>query len=237
MAPRPAGAGDAKVRRKAQPVSQGAAAKWSDDDRELMRADKVLRRVMEEQGPIHPEIDRRGSRADPWEALARAIVGQQLSTRAAASIWNKLLAIFDGKMPTPEQLLRRRRDTLRKAGLSNAKVEFLRDLATRIRDGRLDLGRLKDLSDEDICAELVQVKGIGRWSAEMFLIFHLGRQDVVSAGDLGIRRAIQIAYGMDDLPGPEDIDGIAEAWRPHRTLAGLYLWRSLGATPIQDTAK
>jgi DNA-3-methyladenine glycosylase II len=220
MAPRPAGA------RARKP-----AAKWSVDDRELMRADKVLRKVMESQGPIHPEIDRRGSRSDPWEALARAIVGQQLSTRAAASIWNKLLAIFGGEMPTPEQLLRRRRETLRKAGLSNAKVEFLRDLAARIKDGRLELARLKDLSDEDICSELVQVKGIGRWSAEMFLIFHLGRQDVVSAGDLGIRRAIQTAYGLDELPGPEEIDRIAEPWRPHRTLAGLYLWRSLAATP------
>ena len=202
-----------------------------------MRADKVLRRVMEEQGPIHPEIDRRGSRSNPWEALARAIVGQQLSTRAAASIWNKLLAIFGGTMPTPEQFLRRRRPTLLKAGLSNAKVEYLRDLALRIKDGRLDLARLKDLSDEDVCAVLVEVKGIGRWSAEMFLIFHLGRHDVISAGDLGIRRAIQLAYGMDDLPGPEDIDRIAEPWRPHRTLAGLYLWRSLANTPVQDTSK
>jgi DNA-3-methyladenine glycosylase II len=213
------------------------AAKWSADDRKLMRADKVLRGVMQQQGPIHPEIDRRGSRSDPWEALARAIVGQQLSTRAADSIWNKLLAIFGGSMPTPDELLRRRRTTLLKAGLSNAKVEYLRDLATRIKDGRLDLGRLKDLSDEDVCAELVEVKGIGRWSAEMFLIFHLGRHDVVSAGDLGIRRAIQIAYGLDDLPGPEDIDRISEPWRPHRTLAGLYLWRSLGNTPVQDPPK
>jgi DNA-3-methyladenine glycosylase II len=231
MPSRPADARDARVRRKAQPVSQSRAANWTADDRALMRADKVLRRVMEEQGPIHPDIDRRGSRPDPWEALARAIVGQQLSTRAAASIWNKLLAIFGGSMPTPEEFLRRRRTTLLKAGLSNAKVEYLRDLAARVKDGRLDLGHLKDLSDEDVCAELVEVKGIGRWSAEMFLIFHLGRHDVVSAGDLGIRRAIEKAYGMDDLPGPEDIDRIAEPWRPHRTLAGLYLWRSLDNTP------
>ena len=226
MPSRPAGAHERKP-----------AAKWSADDRKLMRADKVLRGVMQQQGPIHPEIDRRGSRSDPWEALARAIVGQQLSTRAADSIWNKLLAIFGGSMPTPEELLRRRRTTLLKAGLSNAKVEYLRDLATRVKDGRLDLGRLKDLSDEDVCAELVEVKGIGRWSAEMFLIFHLGRHDVISAGDLGIRRAIQVAYGMDDLPGPEDIDRIAEPWRPHRTLAGLYLWRSLANTPVQDPPK
>jgi DNA-3-methyladenine glycosylase II len=213
------------------------APRWSADDRALMRADKVLRRVMEKTGPIHPEIDRRGSRPNPWEALARAIVGQQLSTRAAASIWSKLTDLFGGRTPEPEEFLRKRPATLLKAGLSNAKVAYLRDLAAQVKDGRLDLKRLKDLSDEDVCAELVEVKGIGRWTAEMFLIFHLGRQDVVSAGDLGIRRAIQLAYGLDDLPGPEDIDRIAEPWRPHRTLAGLYLWRSLANTPVVETSK
>src|SRR5262249_36577779 len=144
MPPRPAGAHARRPRRK-----------WSADDRDLMRADKVLAGVMEEVGPIHPGIDRRGSRSDPWEALARAIVGQQLSARAATWIGNKLLAIFGGEMPPPEQLLGGRQETLRKAGLSNAKVGFLRDLAARIRDGRLDLARLKDLADEDVCAELV----------------------------------------------------------------------------------
>ena len=225
MAPRPAGAHARKP-----------AAKWSADDRELMRADKVLRRVMEEQGPIDPRIDRRGSRPDPFDALARAIVGQQLSTRAANSIWEKLIGLFDGEMTT-EALLRRRPQTLRKAGLSNAKVGFLRDLAARVKDGRLDLKQLKKLPDEDVIAELIEVKGIGSWSAEMFLIFHLGRPDVVSAGDLGIRRAIQITYGLDDLPGPEEVERIAEPWRPHRTLACLYLWRSLAVTPIAQPAE
>jgi DNA-3-methyladenine glycosylase II len=205
--------------------------KWTADDRELMRADKVLRRVMEEGGPIDPATDRRGSRPDPYEALARAIVGQQLSTRAAASIWTKLIARFDGGNPSPEALLRRRPATLRKAGLSNAKVEFLRDLATRVGDGSLDLKRLSTLPDEEIVAALLEVKGIGRWTAEMFLIFHLGRPDVVSTGDLGIRRAVQLAYGMKELPGPEELEKLAEAWRPHRTLACLYLWRSLASTP------
>jgi DNA-3-methyladenine glycosylase II len=226
MAPRSAGAHARKP-----------AAKWTADDRELMRADKILRRVMEEQGPIHPEIDRRGSRTDPYEALARAIVGQQLSTRAAASIWAKLLDQFGGKTPTPEQILRKRRTTLRKAGLSNAKVEFLRDLAASVEDGRLDLKGLAKLSDEDITAELIAVKGIGLWTAEMFLIFHLGRLDVVSAGDLGIRRAIQIAYGLDELPGVEEVERIAEPWRPHRTLACLYLWRSLDNTPVETPSE
>ena len=212
-------------------MAKPSTTAWTPDDRALMRADKVLRKVMEAQGPIHPEVDRRGSRPDPYEALARAIVGQQLSTKAAASIWSKLLDQFGGKTPTPEQLLRKRKETLRKAGLSNAKVEFLRDLAGRVRDGRVDLKGLRELSDEDIVAELVEVKGIGSWTAEMFLIFHLGRPDVVSAGDLGIRRAVQIAYGLDELPGPEEMERISDEWRPHRTLACLYLWRSLDNTP------
>jgi DNA-3-methyladenine glycosylase II len=210
-----------------------AKPSWTADDRALMRADKVLRRLMEEGGPIDPEIDRRASRPDPWEALARAIVGQQLSTTAARSIWEKLVGQFGGKLPAPEELLRKRKPTLRKAGLSNAKVDFLRDLALHVKDGRLDLKGLAKLSDEDVVAELVEVKGIGSWTAEMFLIFHLGRPDVVSLGDLGIRRAVQIAYGMDDLPGPEDLERLAEEWRPHRTLACLYLWRSLDNTPVE----
>src|SRR5262249_52856604 len=127
--------------------------------------------------------------------------------------------------------LRKRRPTLRRAGLSNAKVEFLRDLAQRVKDGRLDFDRIKDFPDEDVIADLMEVKGVGRWTAEMFLMFHLGREDVVSAGDLGIRRAIQIAYGLEDLPGPEDMERISDEWRPHRTLACLYLWRSLDNTP------
>jgi len=204
---------------------------WSAEDRALMKADRVLRGVMEEGGPLDPTTDRRGSRPDPYEALARAIVGQQLSTKAAASIWNKLLDQFGGKPPTADQLLKRRADRLRKAGLSRSKVEFLKDLAKRVKDGRLDLQRLRDLPDEDVVAALIEVKGIGGWTAEMFLIFHLARPDVVSTGDLGIRRAVQIAYGMDELPGPEELERIAEEWRPHRTLACLYLWRSLVNAP------
>jgi DNA-3-methyladenine glycosylase II len=199
-----------------------------------MRADKVMGRLMKERGPIDPEIDRRASRPDPWEALARAIVGQQLSTSAARSIWEKLIGQFGGKLPPPEELLRKRKPTLRKAGLSNAKVEFIRDLAAHVKDGRLDLTRMGELPDEDVIAELIEVKGIGSWTAEMFLIFHLGRPDVVSVGDLGIRRAVQLAYGMEELPGPEELEKLADEWRPHRTLACLYLWRSLDNTPVVE---
>jgi DNA-3-methyladenine glycosylase II len=186
---------------------------------------------MREGGPIDPATDRRGSRPDPYQALARAIVGQQLSVKAAASIWGKLEDQFGGRTPKPKQLLARDPDELRKAGLSRSKVSFLRDLAERASDGRLVLARLGELPDEDVIAQLLEVKGIGRWTAEMFLIFHLGRPDVVSTGDLGIRRAVQVAYGMDELPGPSELERIAEPWRPHRTLACLYLWRSLDNAP------
>jgi DNA-3-methyladenine glycosylase II len=200
-------------------------------DEYLRGRDPVLRRLIDSGGPIEPETDRRGSRPDAYEAIARAIVGQQLSTKAAASIWGKLVDAFGGSMPEPGELLAADDDVLRGAGLSRAKVGFLRDLATRIAEGELDLKQLPELSDEDVIAELIQIHGVGRWTAEMFLIFHLGRPDVVSTGDLGIRRAVQIEYGLDELPAPAELERIAEPWRPHRTLGCLYLWRSLAATP------
>jgi DNA-3-methyladenine glycosylase II len=210
--------------------SRGGAAESPDEY--LRSADPVLRKLIDEGGPIDPATDRRGSRPDAYEAIARAIVGQQLSTKAAASIWGGLQDAFGGRMPTPAELLAVDEDVLRGAGLSRAKVRFLRDLATRITDGRLDLKRLPDLADEDVVAALIEIHGVGSWTAEMFLIFHLGRPDVMATGDLGIRRAVQIAYGLGDLPAPAELERIAEPWRPHRTLACLYLWRSLHATPV-----
>ena len=203
----------------------------TDGDEHLRSVDHVMRGLIDERGPIDPDTDRRGSRPDAYEALARAIVGQQLSTKAARSIWERLVAPFDGSFPPPAELIATDPESLREAGLSWSKVGFLRDLAERIEDGKLDLGRLARLPDEDVVAELIQIKGVGSWTAEMFLIFHLARPDVVSTGDPGIRRAVQIAYGLDDLPGPHDLERIAEPWRPHRTLACLYLWRSLDNAP------
>jgi DNA-3-methyladenine glycosylase II len=215
-----------RERRRRRPASSLDGA-----DEHLRSVDQVLRRLIDERGPIDPAQDRRGSRPDAFIALVRAIVGQQLSTKAARSIWARVLERFGGEEPTPAQLLEVRADRLRRAGLSRAKVAYLRDLAERVLDGRLDLAGLPQLSDEDVVAELTEIKGIGRWTAEMFLMFHLARPDVISTGDLGLRRAIQIEYGLDELPGPTDFERIAEPWRPHRTLGCLYLWRSLDNAP------
>ena len=211
--------------------SRKSAPKLGAPDRHLIKSDKKLAKLIKADGGIDAATDRRGSRRDPYETLTMAIVGQQLSTKAAASIWEKVKALFRGKTPTPKQLLAVDPQDLRDAGLSWSKVAYVRDLAERVRDGELDLKRLPDLPDEDVIAELTEIKGIGRWTAEMFLIFHLGRPDVLSTGDLGIRRAVQLTYGLDDLPGPEEMERIAERWRPHRTLALLYLWRSLDNAP------
>ena len=118
------------------------------------------------------------------------------------------------------------------AGLSHAKVSFLRSLAEHVLDGSLDLERLDTLPDDEVISELVAVKGIGAWSAHMFLMFHLQRPDVLAVGDLGIRRAMMIRYGLPALPAPAEMERIAEPWRPHRTLACLFLWRSLEAVPV-----
>jgi len=207
------------------------SANLTQADEHLRSVDHVLRRLIDNGGSIDPDTDRRASRPDPYEALARAIVGQQLSTKAARSIWERLVEILGGSFPQASEFLTTDSETIRSAGLSRSKVAFLVDLAERIDDGRLDLAGLADLSDEDIVAELTEIKGVGPWTAEMFLMFHLGRPDVLSTGDLGIRRATQIEYGLDDLPGPTDLERIAEPWRPHRTLACLYLWRSLDNAP------
>jgi DNA-3-methyladenine glycosylase II len=206
------------------------SSKFGDADEYLRRQDPVLRRLIDDLGPIDPGRDRRGSRPDPYIALSRAIVGQQLSTKAAATIWSRFEDLFDGE-PRPERVLEADDERLRSAGLSNSKAAYLKDLAARVASGELDLEHIAKLADEDVVADLTEIKGIGRWTAEMFLIFHLGRPDVISTGDLGIRRAIQIAYELDDLPGPTDMERISEPWRPHRTLACLYLWQSLDNTP------
>ena len=199
----------------------------------LRAADPVLARAIDAAGP--EALDRRPGtpeHSDHYGALVRAIVGQQLSTKAAAAIYRRLLDRFGGRPPTPPEVLAADHEELRAAaGLSRAKTAYLRSLAEHVVDGRLELERLDELDDDAVIEELVAVRGIGEWSAHMFLIFHLRRPDVLAPGDLGIRRAVQLAYGLEDLPARPQLEAIAEPWRPYRSIACRYLWRSLAATP------
>jgi DNA-3-methyladenine glycosylase II len=169
--------------------------------------------------------------ADAYGALLRAIVGQQLSTKAARTIFGRILELFDGRTPAPRELLEASEADLRAAGLSGRKVEYVRDLASHVISGELELERLNELADEQVIEEIVAVRGLGQWTAEMFLLFHLERPDVLSGGDLGIRKAIQIEYGLEEMPAPQRVLEVGEPWRPHRSLASLYLWESLAAVP------
>jgi DNA-3-methyladenine glycosylase II len=200
----------------------------------LRAADPVMAALIDRVGAL-PQTSRPSSRPRPGEhyaGLLRAIVGQQLSTRAAAAIWQRLLAHFDGRQPTPEEVLAADPDELRAAaGLSRAKTTYLRSLAEHVLDGSLELDRLDQLDDDAVIAELVAVKGIGEWSAHMFLMFQLERPDVLAPGDLGIRRGVQIAYGLGVLPTPGEVIALAERWRPYRTAACRYLWRAIDAPP------
>ena len=212
-------------------------AKLTAAQKRLAASDPVMADLVKRLGPmsVAERRRRRGQppRDDAYVALVRAVVGQQLSTKAARTIYDRLVALFDDGVPSPEQLLAAETKALRGAGLSGRKVEYLRDLAQHVVDGELELDRLADLSDEEVIEEVTAVRGLGRWTAEMFLIFHLGRPDVISGGDLGIRRAIEIEYGLKEIPTPDEVVERAEAWRPHRSLACIYLWESLAVTPVQ----
>jgi DNA-3-methyladenine glycosylase II len=203
--------------------------------RELAAADPVMGALIERLGHIDrgERLRRRSEErpADAYGALLRAIVGQQLSTKAARTIYLRVLDLFGGATPSPEQLLEASEAGLRGAGLSGRKVEYLRDLAAHVISGELELDRLEELSDEEAIEEIVAVRGLGQWTAEMFLLFHLERPDILSGGDLGIRKAVQIEYGLEEMPPPQKVVEIGEIWRPHRSLASLYLWESLAAVP------
>jgi DNA-3-methyladenine glycosylase II len=197
----------------------------------LSGCEPVLGALVTTHGPLDQEERRRGRPDDAYGALLRAIVGQQLSVKAARTIYDRLCALYGDRAPTPEELLATDPEQLRTVGLSRAKATYLRDLAQHVEDGELDLDALPDLPDEQVTAMLTAVKGLGQWTADMFLMFHLRRPDVLPVGDLAIRRAAQLAYGLDGLPGPAQLTEIAERWRPHRTLACLYLWASLDNAP------
>ena len=165
-------------------------------------------------------------RKDPFRSLVEAIIYQQLAGSAADAIYKRFVKIY-GRFPRPAQLLATKDSKLRAAGLSARKIEYLKDLAARVSDGRLKLAQLPKLSDEQVIEQLDQVKGIGRWTAEMFLIFCLGRPDVLPVDDLGLRKAMQKAYSLAELPSPEIMRNIAQSWKPYCSIATWYMWKSL----------
>jgi 3-methyladenine DNA glycosylase/8-oxoguanine DNA glycosylase len=192
--------------------------------RYLKRADPVLARVIESVGPCRFQLRVEGTH---YQALARAIVFQQLSGKAAGTIYSRFNALFPNNFPTPEATLAMSDEQLRGVGLSRQKIGYLRDLATRVVSGDLPLSEVESMSDDDLITHLVQVKGIGRWTAQMFLMFRLGRLDVLPELDLGIQNAIQRAYRKRKRPSPKDVKKIGARWSPHSTVASWYLWRSL----------
>jgi DNA-3-methyladenine glycosylase II len=201
----------------------------------LRGADPVMAGIIERVGPclLGSRTDRGGPAHDHYGALVRAIVGQQLSVSAARSIYGRLTDRFGGRTPSPARLLADDPEELRAAaGLSRSKVTFLRDLADRLESGELRLDDMEDLPDEEVARRLIEVKGVGQWTVDMYLLFHLGRPDVLPVGDLGIRRAALLAYRLRKLPQPARLIALARPWRPWRSVASWYLWASLRVVPV-----
>jgi DNA-3-methyladenine glycosylase II len=190
----------------------------------LKRVDPVLAEIIARVGPCRIEQRRTGTH---YDALVRSIVFQQLSGKAAGTIHRRFSELYPGKRIRAERVLASTDEQLRSAGLSRQKIGYLRDLSARVADKSLPLAHLGRLSDDSIIEHLVQVKGIGRWTVQMFLIFRLGRPDVLPELDLGVQNAIQRAYGLKKRPSPKDVLAIGEKWRPYASVASWYLWRSL----------
>ena len=199
---------------------------WDRAKRALAKRDPVMAGIMR----AHPKVflARRG---EPFLTLARAIVGQQISVKAAQSVWDRLV-LCTGAV-TPEAILARPRPALRACGLSDRKTEYIADLAQHFADGSIHVHRWPQMSDEDIIAELAQVRGIGRWTAEMFLIFNLLRPDVFPLDDLGLQKGIRISYFRNRKVALSTMRKLGERWRPWRSVATWYLWRSLDPVPVE----
>ncbi len=190
-----------------------------------MKRDPTLGAIIKRVGPckLHSAAPR-----DPFEALTRSIASQQLSTKAAETIFGRFCDLFPpDRRPTPGHVMTLTDDQIRSAGFSRPKVSYIRDLASHVLDGRLDLKGLKKHPDEEVMRQLVEVKGIGRWTAEIFLMFRLGRPDILPSDDLGLMNAVHRAYGMRTRPTPDRLRTMGETWRPYRSVASWYLWASL----------
>ncbi|HUC87925.1 MAG TPA: DNA-3-methyladenine glycosylase [Candidatus Binatia bacterium] len=194
----------------------------------LAQVDPVMAKLIKQT----PMCDLKPHKNYYWE-LIDSIISQQLSVKAAASIENRFQQLLGSKVPKPEAILAKSVEELRGVGLSRAKAGYIQDLAQKIIDGSIRFDRLDQKTNEEITNELVAVKGIGEWTAHMFLIFCVGRLDILPTGDLGIRRGTQLSYGLSDLPSPQQVAEVAESnrWHPYESVASWYIWRSLGNTP------
>jgi DNA-3-methyladenine glycosylase II len=199
---------------------------WDRAKRALARRDPVMATIMRSRPRVF--LVRRG---EPFLTLARAICGQQISVKAAQSVWDRVLACV-GEV-TPEKVLLQKRPALRACGLSDRKVEYIADLAQHFADGSIHVHRWPEMGDEAIIAELVGVRGIGRWTAEMFLIFNLLRPDVFPLDDLGLQKGIRASYFRSRKVSLRSMTRLGETWRPWRSVATWYLWRSLDPVPVE----
>jgi DNA-3-methyladenine glycosylase II len=204
--------------------AKASAPEWTTAaQRHLQKADPVMAKIIADVGPI--QITRRPER---FQALVRAIIFQQLAGRAAQTIHDRFVErVGTGRFPTPDQVIAASDEMMRSAGLSRGKMTYLRDLAAHVRDRRLNFHRFPRMDDEEIITELIRVKGIGRWTAEMFLMFNLCRPDVLAIDDLGLRNAATKAYGAKSPVAAKELRELGERWRPYRTAAAWYLWQSM----------
>ena len=206
-------------------VPAGTPAYWHDACEHLAKRDRVLKRLIPRFGDACLE-----SRGDAFVTLARSIVGQQISVKAAQSVWNKFEAL--SRRLTPAAVLKLKVDDMRAAGLSARKVEYLQDLARHFDEGRVHPTQWKDMADDSIVDELVAIRGIGRWTAEMFLIFHLMRPDVLPLDDLGLLKGISVNYFSGEPVSRAEAREVGDAWAPYRSVAVWYIWRSLDPLPV-----
>jgi DNA-3-methyladenine glycosylase II len=212
-----------------KPNREDRKAQMAAARRHLSRRDPVLKRLVAAVGRCTLWHN-----PDGFATLARSIISQQISSKAAHSIGTRLEQALGPAGLAPGAILAATDETLRAAGLSAAKARSLRDLAEKVHSGLVPLDELPTLADEEVIAHLLPVRGIGRWTAQMFLVFSLGRLDVLPVDDLGLRVGVQRQYGLPELPGKTQLLELAEPWRPYRTVATWYLWRSLGFVPQSD---
>ena len=194
---------------------------WTDAERHLAKVDPVLARIIEKIGPCTL-----APRKDHFGALCQSIMNQQISVAAARTVWERFRALFPAKRPTPQALLLLSDEALRSAGLSRQKAAYLRSLAEHFDTGSFPARKLATMTDEEVVQALIPIKGIGRWTAEMFLIFVLNRTDLLPVDDLGLCAQAKRAYGFKRHPTPRTLNRLAEKWRPYRSVATWYLWRS-----------